>query len=86
MKGTKTKTQITIEQRQRTTLHLRRPREFWCVDCAALSQMISPDEAAVLLQTTARSLFRRVEAGEIHFQETDRGALLICRASLEKRY
>jgi len=84
MKRTKTKTQITIEQRHRTTVRLR-PREAWCVDCAAQSQMISTDEAAWLLQTTARALFRRVEAGELHFRETEGGALLICRASLEKR-
>jgi hypothetical protein len=48
----------------------------------AESLMISPNEAAARLQITAREIFRRVEAGELHFLETESGALRICGNSL----
>ena len=41
--------------------------------------MVTPDEAAALTETSARAIFRRVESGELHFVETDKGALLVCR-------
>jgi hypothetical protein len=44
--------------------------------------MLAPNEAAAMLQTTARTIFQRVEAGEVHFLETADGALLICCNSL----
>ena len=44
--------------------------------------MLAPNEAAALLQTTAREIFRLTEAGEIHFLETETGALLVCGNSL----
>jgi hypothetical protein len=81
MRRTKTKTEITIEKRQRTTIRLRRSRIFWCSACAAKVQMLAPDEAAALSRTTTRAIFRRVEAGELHFIETASGALFICRNS-----
>lgn len=79
---TKTKTEITIVRRQRTTIRLGRQPVAWCQQCAAQSQMLAPDEAAALVHTTARAIFRRVEAGELHFWEPESGALLVCRASL----
>jgi hypothetical protein len=45
--------------------------------------MITPDEAAALTQTTAREIYRRVEAGGSHSIETDDGALRICVNSLD---
>ena len=51
----------------------------WCARCGAEVLMVTPDEAAALTETSARAIFRRVESGELHFVETDKGALLICR-------
>lgn len=82
MMRTKTKTEITIEKRERRTIRLCCQRVIWCKGCATRANMISPDEAAALLQTTARVIFRRVEAGELHFLEVEGGVLLICLASL----
>ena len=81
---TKTKTEITIEKRQRTTVRLRRCRAAWCEDCAEQVWMLAPDEAALLARTTTRAIFRRVEADDLHFLETEGGALLVCRNSLYK--
>ena len=44
--------------------------------------MLAPNEAAAHLQTTAREIFRLTEAGEIHYFETETGALLLCGNSL----
>ena len=44
--------------------------------------MLTPDEAAALAQSTARDIYRRVEAGGLHLIETDDGALRVCVNSL----
>ena len=78
------KTVITIETFQRTTVHIRREaRIAWCDRCAADTVMLASDEAAAHLQTTAREIFRLTEAGQIHFLETESGALLVCRNSCQ---
>ncbi len=77
------KTVITIETFQRTVVRLRRKAKIaWCEKCAADVPMITPNEAAAFLQTTAREIFRLTEVGKIHYLETETGALLICRNSL----
>jgi len=44
--------------------------------------MLSPDEAARKLGVSVRAVNRWVEAEAVHFNETDRGLLLICADSL----
>lgn len=44
--------------------------------------MLTPDEVAAVAQSTARDIYRRVEAGELHSIETDDGALRVCVNSL----
>jgi hypothetical protein len=48
--------------------------------------MLTPDEAATLAQITARDIYRRIEAGELHSIETDDGALRVCVSSLEQHH
>ncbi|MEO8435427.1 MAG: hypothetical protein ABI596_11075 [Pyrinomonadaceae bacterium] len=80
------KTVITVEQFQRTTMRLGRKAQIaWCERCAEETMMLAPEEAAMHLQTTAREIFRLAEAGEIHFWETEAGALLVCRNSCQHR-
>lgn len=75
---------ITTETFQRTTVRWRRNQILtWCDRCAAQVLMLTPNEATALAHTTARDIFRRVEAGGLHFIEAANGELLICRASLE---
>jgi hypothetical protein len=82
MKRKKT-TEIIVEREQ--VLVVRRldgkePR--WCAECKEQAQMVSIDEAAILTCLSARAIYRRVEAGQIHFVETDDGLLLICAVAL----
>jgi hypothetical protein len=44
--------------------------------------MLSSDEAARLLGVSERAIFRRVEARQVHFVETDDGRLYVCGSSL----
>ena len=44
--------------------------------------MVTADEAAELSGVSPRTIYRRVEAGSLHFAETNEGYLLICTNSL----
>ena len=79
----KKRTVVTIETRQRTVVRrARRHATAWCESCRAEVLMLTPDEAAALSQTTTRTVFRRVEAGGLHFNEGADGTLLVCANSL----
>ncbi len=55
---------------------------LWCEACAAQVRMVTAEEAAMIAEVSARAIYRRVEAGRIHFTETPEGLLLICFNSL----
>lgn len=77
------KTAVVVQTHQLTTVHLTRlPVRAWCGPCRAEVLMLTPDEAAALAQNTARDIYRRVEAGELHTTETDDGNLRVCVNSL----
>ncbi len=54
----------------------------WCAECAAEVGMLTPEEAAAIAGVSARSIYRRIEAGQLHFVETPDGRLLLCFRSL----
>ena len=79
----KRKTAVMVQTHQVTTVHLTRASvRAWCGLCRAEVLMLTPDEAAALAQSTARDIYRRVEAGELHSIEMDDGALRVCVNSL----
>jgi hypothetical protein len=83
MRRKKKTTIVTIESRERTTIHrMTRRMAFWCEQCEAEALMVTPYEAATLCSTDTRAIFRGVEAGEIHSIEIDGGTLLVCSNSL----
>ncbi len=67
-------TKISFNQHRRATA--------FCQSCESDAPHLSVAEAAALLQTTDREIFRLTEAGEIHYLETETGALLVCGSSL----
>ena len=83
MKRTTTRTEITVETRQRITVRPGRTNVALCEQCTREVVMLSPEDAAAVLETSARAIFRLIEAGELHFLETVGGGLLVCRNSLE---
>lgn len=61
------------------------PAPAWCAQCPARVGMVSPEEAAALIYTSTRTIYRWVEVGQLHFIETPEGRLLICPNSLPPR-
>jgi RNA polymerase sigma factor (sigma-70 family) len=79
----KNKTEITIET-HRTFIVRRRPSltYAWCDGCAATVNFASPEDAAQLAGSSAREIYRAVEAGQLHFIEAGDRLLRVCLDSL----
>lgn len=56
----------------------------WCSDCKVEVMMLTPDEAASITLATTRAVYRMVDAGIIHFTETQSGLIRLCLPSLLK--
>jgi hypothetical protein len=54
----------------------------WCPRCAAVTTMLTPDQAAALADVNTRQIFRWLEAGGLHYVETESPSPLVCLASL----
>lgn len=81
--GVKKRIEITIKKRETFVVRSARfSAGCWCGECDRPSQMITPDEAAVLVATSLREIYRLIEKGALHFVEPDRGSVLICLNSL----
>lgn len=59
--------------------------EGWCSGCRGQATMLTPEDAATLAGTKARSIYRLIELGEIHSEEAPGDLLLVCLASLLER-
>ena len=44
--------------------------------------MLTTDQAATIANVSSLTIYRRIEAGEIHFVETSAGHLLVCAHSI----
>jgi hypothetical protein len=79
----KRRTEITVETHEVTVIReAAKPSLAWCAGCEGEARMISPEEAAAVALTSTRRIYQQVEAGALHFIETQAGALLICFDSL----
>lgn len=56
--------------------------EVWCSGCRGQATMLTPEDAATLSGTGARSVYRLIELGEIHSEEGPGDMLLVCLHSL----
>jgi excisionase family DNA binding protein len=80
----KRRTEITVETdeivvvRRSATAAVTR----WCTACAGTVTVITPEEAAAVLSTTPRMIYRLIEAGGIHHDQTSDGLVVICTVSL----
>ena len=54
----------------------------WCSRCASQVREITPGEAARIAEVSPRTVYRWIEAGQLHFRETADGQLLVCLNSL----
>ena len=75
--------EITVETEE--TVVIRRPTtvRVWCVKCGTTVLAARPDTAAAATSVSPREIYRRVESGAVHFQESADGRLLVCLDSLD---
>ena len=76
--------EITIETDQ--VLSISRRFATWCGACADLTVMVRVDEAAALAGVNERTVYWRMETGQLHCTETPTGLQLICLNSLLKSH
>lgn len=76
-------TEITIETREVWVIRRAATNaQLRCADCADQFTMVTVDQAVEIVRVSARTIYRWVERGEIHFWETAEGKLLVCLNSL----
>lgn len=56
--------------------------QAWCAGCVAEGQWVTPEHAAIISNSDTRSIYRRVEAGAVHFLERTDYPPLVCLNSL----
>ena len=77
------RTEITIETHEVLVIRRRgRAPRTLCPDCGERATMLTMDEALTVFSVSMRSLVRFVEAGDLHYVETPKGALFLCSESL----
>jgi hypothetical protein len=83
MRLKKRRTEIAFELEQIMVVKRRSGAisEF-CSGCELEVVMLTPDEAGSITSTTTRALYRLVDAGIIHFTETQAGLIRVCLPSL----
>ena len=77
--------EIIIELNQ--VLVIKKPEGLvvmWCLMCAERTYMITTEVAAILSNVDTRTIYRRIDAGSLHFAETSDGLALVCLNSLLK--
>lgn len=75
-------TTITVEIERLLVINRCRSLFSLCPACGDEVRLVTVEQAAVLARLTWREIYRRVEAGTLHFIETNDGQLLICLPSL----
>lgn len=73
-------TTIAVETEETVVLRIWRPLRIGCEVCGA--EMARPEAAAVATGLHVREVYRRVEAGTVHFLESADGVLAVCLDSL----
>jgi excisionase family DNA binding protein len=77
-------TEITIETEERVLLRAianRRAYTTWCTGCGKQVEMVTPEHAAEIADVTLRTIYRWIDAGNIHFVENG-GQVLVCLPAL----
>jgi Helix-turn-helix domain len=76
--------EITVKTRQMIIRRTTNPAPGWCMECSSAARLITPEEAAALAGVSTRTIYRWVEAGQLHFTEPAEPSPLICLNSLLK--
>lgn len=78
-------TEITVQTEEAFVLHRSSGSPHAsCAQCGTAAPMVTPEEAAVVFGVAVRTIYREIEAGELHFEETAAGSVLVCLHSLRQ--
>lgn len=80
--GRRRRMEITVETRQMVIRRRTNHAPVWCTECSSPVQSVTPEVAAALAGVSTRTIYRRVEAEQLHFIETAEQSPLICLNSL----
>jgi hypothetical protein len=79
------KRRTTVETQEVITLHTSRTgMELRCPECSRVVRMLAPEEAAALSGVSLRTLFRRIESGDLHFAQSAEGQVYVCERSISQ--
>jgi hypothetical protein len=80
MKTIKKRTEITVKTYR--LIVFNRPGGWVgeCEMCGKEVEMVTPEEAAAIIQISSRAIYRAIEAGDVHFIEAPQ--VFMCRNSL----
>jgi predicted DNA-binding transcriptional regulator AlpA len=70
--------QITVERRRLVMQNVTPPAPVFCPSCLTAVVLLTPEEAAALTGVSVRTVYRWVEAGQVHYLETSADQLLVC--------
>ena len=76
------RTEIVIETHEVLILRRAGGGLRLCGRCAEAAPMVTPREAAARRDVSQLTIYRWVDGGRTHFQETADGGLFVCLASL----
>jgi|SRR5215472_721257 len=77
------KIEMVMEQDEIVLVRRRRGAvRSWCNRCRAEVSMLRVEDASTLAGAKTRTIYRWIEAGKLHFAESDKGLVLICARSL----
>ena len=85
--GNMTKTRrmrITIQTERLLMMNRGRNEDSLCPSCSSQVRMVTVDQAASMSGVNSREIYRRIEAGKLHFIETSEGSLLLCFNSMNQ--
>jgi hypothetical protein len=78
-------TEITVQTDEAFIIRRRAGSvQVCCAHCGSGVPMVTPEEAAALFRVGVRAIYREIEAGQLHFQETPGGSVVVCLDSLQK--
>ncbi len=75
-------TEFSVETEETVVIRLPATARVWCGQCGSMVLAARPETAAVEKRLSPREIYRRVESGAVHFQESADGRLLVCLDSL----
>jgi hypothetical protein len=81
----KRRTEIMVEEEIRIIRKSAAAPRLRCTVCGGENWMMTPNDAALAVSISVRTIYRWVEEAKIHFRESAEGALVVCLGSIREQ-